>query len=143
MAVNWMGPLGELRREMDRLLDNFGTGAGRWPLQSGTPYPALNVWDGGDALFVEAEVPGIPRENLEILTIGNELTIKGRRPPLGDERATYHRRERGTGEFTRLLQLPAEVNAEGVEASLEGGVLTIRLPKAEAAKPRKIQVKSL
>jgi HSP20 family protein len=56
--------------------------------------------------------------------------------------ATYHRQERGMGEFTRVLTLPVEVNAEKVDAVLDKGVLTVRLPKAEAAKRRQITVKT-
>ena len=74
--------------------------------------------------------------------VGDELTLKGRREPEDGQQATYHRRERGTGSFTRVLTLPIEVDADKVEASLAQGVLTIRLPKAESAKARKIQVKA-
>jgi len=132
--------LQNLRREMDQLMAAFGPAATRWPFQIGA-YPALNVWDVGDALMVEAEVPGVPKENLEISAIGDELTIKGRRPPLEGRNLPYHRQERGTGEFTRVITLPADVDADKVEAVVRDGVLSIRLPKAEHAKPRKIAVK--
>jgi HSP20 family protein len=73
--------------------------------------------------------------------MGDELTIKGHRKPMAGEKLTYHRQERGTGEFTRLLTLPVEIDADTVEAVLQDGVLTITLPKEEAAKPRQIEVK--
>jgi|YNPNPStandDraft_1061719.scaffolds.fasta_scaffold151672_1 HSP20 family protein len=136
-----LAPLNELRREMDRLLDEFGLGSWRMPWDT-APYPALNIWDDGDAFCVEAELPGVRQEDIEVYAVGNELTIKGRRvEPEGSQR-TYHRQERGTGEFARVVTLPAEVDAEKVEANLKDGVLTLRLPKAESARPRKIVVKT-
>lgn len=131
----------ELRREMDRLFDAYGTGLSRRPFARAAAYPAMNVWDAGDTLCVEAEVPGVKKDDLEILAVGNELTVKGRRGPMEGKWA-YHRHERGTGEFTRSLTLPYEVNADKVEAVLDSGVLMIRLPKAESAKPKQITVKT-
>jgi HSP20 family protein len=79
-------------------------------------------------------------EELEVYVQGGELTIKGERKSAGSEGAVYHRQERGLGAFARVLRLPMEVKAEAVKAALKNGVLTITLPKAEAAKPRKIEV---
>lgn len=141
-GLTLMNRFDELRREMDRLFDTFGMGLPRWPYPRAAGYPALNVWDAGDTLCVEAEVPGINKDDLEVFAVGNELTIKGRREPVPGDNLTYHRQERGTGEFTRVITLPAEVDADRVEAVLDNGVLTVRLPKAEAAKPRKIAVKA-
>ena len=128
-----------LRRQMDRLFDEVGAPA---QLCSTCAYPALNVWDADDALHVEAELPGVKLEDLEIFALGNELTIKGRRAPLEGENRTYHRQERETGEFTRVLTLPVDVDAEKIEAVLNNGVLSLRLPKAESAKPPKIAVRT-
>jgi HSP20 family protein len=126
---------------MDRLLSNFTTAAGEvgWPLIRSVQ-PALNAWEAGDALRVELEVPGVKQEQLDISVVGNELTIKVERTPAVPEGATYHRQERPVGAFTRVLRLPVEVDAGRVEAELRHGVLTITLPKAETARPRKIQV---
>ena len=128
-----------LRRQMDRLFDEVGAPA---QLCNNCAYPALNVWDADDALHVEAELPGVKQDDLEIFALGNELTIKGRRAPLEGENRTYHRHERETGEFTRVLTLPVEVDADKIEAVLNNGVLSLRLPKAESAKPRKIALKT-
>jgi HSP20 family protein len=106
----------------------------------GSSFPALNVWDEGEELVAEAELPGLKGENLEVTVVGSELTIKGDRPADVREGVSYHRRERGVGAFTRLVHLPVEVDGDRVQATLHDGVLTIRLPKAEAAKPRKIVV---
>jgi HSP20 family protein len=106
------------------------------------PFPAINVWDDGEQLVAEAELPGLQQEELDISVVGSELTIKGERKSAADEGTSYHRRERGTGPFTRVLRLPVEVDADRVSATLRDGVLTIQLPKAEAAKPRKINVQT-
>ncbi len=129
----------ELRRDMDRLFDAFGTGLSRRPYARAAAYPAMNIWDAGDKLCVEAEVPGVSKDDLEILAVGNELTVKGRRGPVAGDWA-YHRHERAAGEFTRSITLPCEVNADKVEAVLDSGVLMLWLPKAEAAKPKQIKV---
>ncbi len=106
----------------------------------GQAFPALNVWESEDALFVEAELPGLSQGDLELEIVGGELTIKGQRPDVKQQGESYHRQERGTGSFMRRLRLPVDVDASKVEAKLQNGVLEIRLPKAEAAKPRKISV---
>ena len=85
-------------------------------------------------------MPGLKSEDLELSVVGNELTIKGRRDTASEEGTTFHRRERGFGEFVRAIKLPVEVDSAQVSATLVNGVLTVRLPKAEAAKPRKISV---
>jgi HSP20 family protein len=137
-------PLMTLRREMDQLFSGL---SGQIfsdrvsPLRSlrGSG-PALNVWESEDAGFVEAELPGLALEDLDLTVQGNELFIRGERKTAGEIEGVYHRRERNQGQFSRIVQLPFEVNPSQVEANFRNGVLTIRLPKAESAKPRKIQV---
>jgi HSP20 family protein len=130
-----------LRAQFDRQLPNLWDSLSYvTPRVAGHPFPALNVWEEGDNYFAEAEVPGLKNENLEISVVGNELTIQGSRGDESQDGGSYHRRERGVGEFTRVLQLPVDISTDGVTANLQGGVLTIKLPKSEAAKPRKIQV---
>ena len=136
-------PINQLRDEMDRLVTGFfGSPAANQAARfvNSRTFPAMNVWESGEELYAEAELPGVKGENLEISVIGNELTLKGDRPEVQTEGQMYHRRERGEGSFTRVVRLPVEVDAERVEASLKDGVLLIKLPKAETAKPRKIQV---
>jgi len=137
-----MAPFEQLRREMDRLFESFAGGQMRLPFWSRAAYPAVNLWNEGEALCLEAEVPGIAKDDLEINAVGNELVIKGRRAPHPGDNLTYHRQERGTGEFTRVITLPVEVDPERVDAVLKDGVLTVRLPKAESAKPRQITVRA-
>ena len=134
-------PLTQLRREMDRLLSGWVPDGLEWPwsgmLRS---QPAVNVWETPESIHVELEVPGLKSDQLDISVVGNQLSIKIERSGPAEENVTYHRRERPVGSFLRVVQLPAEVDANRVEAELQHGVLTIKLPKAEAAKPRKIQV---
>lgn len=134
--------LRRLRDDVDRLFDGFfgGRASGWNPMARA--FPAVNVWETDDHLHVEAELPGVRREDLEISVLGDELTLQGVRPEAVEEGETRHRQERGVGRFSRTLRLPVEVKAEGVEASLEAGVLRLRLPKSEAAKPRKIAVRA-
>ena len=140
MRNRGLAPRFDPRRELDRLFDGF---LDNEPFFNAVrPFPALNVWEDTDKVFVEAEVPGLSLENIELQIKGNELTLKGRRTFADEQNATYHRRERGVGEFARYLALPVEVDADRVETALKDGVLTIVMPKSEKAKARRITVKS-
>jgi HSP20 family protein len=108
---------------------------------AGAPFPALNVWSEGDTLHVEAELPGVPLEALEITVQGDELVLAGERRAPDEGGVTEHRRERAAGRFSRLVRLPVEVDAQAVQARLRDGVLTITLPRSVASRPRRIEVK--
>jgi HSP20 family protein len=106
-------------------------------------YPAVNMWEDEDFVQVEAELPGLKLSDLDITVTGdNQLTLRGKRPPLAMEKVECHRVERIAGDFERTLMLPIKVEASKVEAHLENGVLTIKMAKSAAAKPRKIPVKA-
>ncbi len=141
--TNGHHPLDQLRTQMDRLVsDFFGpavAGSTRAAMQSNS-FPALNVWEEGDDLYAEAELPGIAGDGVDVSVVGSDLTIRGKRGQELPEGSSYHRRERGEGEFIRVMRLPIEVDANRVEATLKNGVLLIKLPKAESAKPKKIKV---
>lgn len=132
--------LQNLSAEMNNLVERWDGGNA---LRAFAPaYPALNVWEEADNLFVEAELPGMLPADIEILvTGGDQLTLKGERKPLEVEKAAWHRQERGFGKFVRTLHLPYQVDPEKVEARFENGVLRIQLTKHEAARARKITVK--
>lgn len=134
-------PLNQLRDEMDRLLSGFlgWFPSGTMPV-AGRAQPAVNLWESGEAVFAELEVPGVKADQIDLSVVGDELTLTVRRENGGGEGVTYHRRERPVGAFTRVFRLPAEVDPAKVNAELRSGVLTVTLPKAEAVKPRKIQV---
>jgi HSP20 family protein len=138
-------PIQQLRDEVDRLVTSVFTNptvAGAARLVTGRGFPAVNVWDDRENVYVEAEVPGLKAEQLDITVVGDEVTIRGERPEQDQSGLQYHRRERGVGSFTRVIHLATEVDAQRVQAALADGVLQLTLPKAEAAKPRKIQVNS-
>ena len=143
-ARDWetMMPFGELRREMDRLLDNFVGGIGKGIPFRGHGYPLVNVWESDEHFCVEAEVPGLTMNDIEVQVLGGELTIKGRCPEAQAVDVAYHRQERHTGEFARVVRLSEDVKPEGVDAVLKDGVLTIRLPKTDVSRARKVTVRS-
>ena len=136
-------PVHQLRDEMDRLLGGLLAPASEqgWP-RVDRNQPAVNLFEEGDTLVAELEVPGLKRDQLDISVVGGELSIQLQRPDIRQEEVTYHRQERPVGTFTRVLRLPADVDADHVGAELHDGILTISMPKAESAKPRKIEVTS-
>lgn len=107
------------------------------------PYPLLNVYGDDEALLVTSEIPGLGKDDLDIVVHGRTLTIKGSRslPEIGEDEF-YARHQRSHGEFERTLTLPYVVADDKVDARYEGGTLAIHLPRAEADKPKKITVKA-
>jgi HSP20 family protein len=130
-----------LQREMNRVMDSF-FGVRRGVRDAGV-FPALNVSEDTDNIYVRAELPGVSPKDIEITTRENNLIIKGeRRIPAEGKNICYHRREREAGSFQRITSLPARVDGNKVTAVCKNGVLTVTLPKAAEAKPRQIMVKS-
>ncbi len=142
--VRWQNPSGgsefdRLRQQVDHLFNTFSTGAE--PFFSRV-YPALNVTEDANALYVRAELPGVRPESLDISVVEGRLLIKGERKiEAEEEKAGYHRKEREAGVFRRTISLPIRVDSGKVSAAMKNGILTVTLPKAEEAKPRKIAVK--
>jgi HSP20 family protein len=104
--------------------------------------PALDVYEDKDNLFVKAELAGLKKEDIEVSLEDGVLTLSGERKR--DEKlaeAQTYRSERFVGRFQRSITLPSEVKADQVAANYADGILTITLPKAEAAKPKQIEVK--
>jgi HSP20 family protein len=131
-----------LRREMQRLLDNPG-GAAEYRNVGAGVFPPMNVTQDADSFYVRAEVPGIKASELSISAVKNRLSIAGKREIASEqERVSYHRKERPEGSFNRTLTLPTELDVERIDARYADGILTLKLPKAEAAKPRLISVKT-
>ena len=104
--------------------------------------PALDISERKDAYLVNVELPGLKPEDLDITMEDGLLTIQGERHFAHDSsEQQFHRVERRYGAFRRSITLPAHAMAEGIQASFEDGVLQILLPKAEEAKPKRIQVR--
>ncbi len=137
---NAIATMGSMRGEIDGLFNRLFD-CGPRPITSRVRVnPPLNVWEDGDAIYVESELPGLTGDDVEIFAEGNELTIKGDRQSQSDDEVRYLRRERSFGQFARSITLPYEVEVDRVEATLNNGVLTVKLPKAESLKPRRISV---
>lgn len=145
LGTRWR-PFGDVLSEMNRLHEEMNRMFDRYGYRNGgtaPSYPALDLWQDDDNLYIEAELPGMRLEDLEIYVSGeNQLGIKGSRDVPEYEKVSWHRRERTYGEFTRAVNLPCPVDEDNVHASLKHGVLTITLPKIEATKPRRIEVKA-
>jgi HSP20 family protein len=129
-----------LRQVMDRLLEDAVVMPRGGDGQS-MGGPVLNVYEEGDQLTVEAQLPGLKPEDLDINVEQGVLTISGQ-TTTDEERKerNYLVREHRTGRFSRSLRLPATYDSEGCTANFEHGVLRLAFPKSEAAKPRRIQI---
>ena len=132
--------LDEMRRRMDWLFNNYFDGQARG-LASGV-YPSVNLSEKDEQVILRAEIPGIKAEELEISVEGKSVSLSGQRKKESPEGARFHRSERGFGKFHKAITLPYEIDAEKVSSRLEHGILTVVLPKAEHAKPRKIQIQA-
>jgi HSP20 family protein len=140
----WRSPFDELdrmRRELDRLTGDFTGSVYRLPTAG--VFPLVNVTEDQNNYYVRAELPGVKTDALSISVTGETLTLSGERKlPEESEKASYHRREREAGSFSRVISLPTRLDVDKVKAHAADGVLTVVLPKAESAKPRQIAVKS-
>jgi HSP20 family protein len=125
-----LGRLTTLQDQLDQLLDAQRAWA-----------PALDVAEDKDGFRVRLELPGLKREEIDVSLEDGALTITGeRKTETPQEGSTIHRQERHYGKFSRTLTLPSEVVADKVKAAYKDGILTVTLPKAEAAKPKTIAV---
>lgn len=131
-----------MRSAMDRLFNSLASESADWP-QSTVWNLALDVAETADQYVVKASLPGVKPEDLEITYNANTLTIKGEiKAEEESENKRYHLRERRYGSFTRSITLPDTVKADAIQASYDAGVLTLTLPKAEEAKPKRITVQT-
>jgi HSP20 family protein len=131
--------------QMDRLFAHALGLHGQWQSATGasTPAwaPALDIAERTDAYLVTVELPGVKLDDLEITLEDGLLTIQGERQFTSESsEQQYHRVERSSGAFRRSITLPAHVEADAVEATMDDGVLGILVPKADEAKPKRIQV---
>ena len=122
-----------------KTLDN-GTPNGHLMRDSQTYEPRFDIWEGGDEVVLYGDMPGVVSENLDIQYENGQLSIRG------DVAPRYHAemtaQEYGVGNYYRSFAVGKAIDADGISAELVNGVLTLRLPKSDRAKPRKIEVKS-
>ncbi len=147
MSILHWHPLGQIwnefdRDEMNRIWQYVASRGPADPSDVPIAYPPVNAWDDDENIYLEAELPGVTLEDLEItITDGNRLTLKGQRKPAEVGKTTWHRQERSFGSFSRTLTLPVLVDSDRVEAQIELGDLRVTLPKSPKAKARRIEVK--
>lgn len=105
--------------------------------------PAVNLYETDGEYVLKVSAPGLNPDNFEITAQQNVLTIQGHtQEEQQEEGARYHVREQRFGEFLRTVRFPTPIDAERIQASLANGILTVRVPKSEAAKPRRISVQA-
>lgn len=109
--------------------------------RNGSFVPAVDISETDDSYIVEAAVPGLRPEDLEVTVENGVLTIKGEvRQETEEKKRNFHRVERRFGSFARSLALPNQVRSDEIQATLNNGVLRLEIPKAEEVKPRKINI---
>jgi len=127
-----------LQREMNRVFDesmgDFDAGTTR------TWGPPLEIYETDEELFVVAELPGLEQKEIDISFDNGLLILSGERGAEEEEGRTYHRNERWYGKFERSFQLPTAYDPNRITAKLRDGILTVKIPKSETAKPRQIPV---
>jgi HSP20 family protein len=135
-------PVRELEQVADRIrqvLDQtFGLAAPALLAETAWT-PLVDIEEQDDAYVVEAELPGVKREDVNIEVVGNELTISGEIKE-SEREGTLRRQTRRTGRFDYRVQFPEQVNPDGIEAKLSEGVLTVRVPKSEQSERRRVEV---
>jgi HSP20 family protein len=133
---NPMRDFEDLYQQVDRLAQSA-----LGPARDARPWlPAGDVSETDDAYLVEIELPGVRREDVDIELYGSELVITGELKEQ-ERKGLLRRRTRRVGDFEYRVTLPGDIRADGIEASLNNGVLTVRAPKMDAAKPNKIKIK--
>lgn len=139
-----------MRREVDRLLDSVKPAGWAQPFsrisflpgRAARAYPLLNVGEDEDNFHIRALAPGIDPKTLEVSITGRQLYISGEKKPIngGIKPEAVHRSERAAGRFMRTVNLAADVDSTKVRAVYSDGLIRITLPKADEAKPKKIEV---
>lgn len=142
-----LDPFRNLRDEVDRLFEDFGRGWPRpwgvgWPSAPEAFSPAVNLQETPKEYVITAEVPGFPKDRLEINVTEDAVTIRGERKEEKESKeGGYHLRESSSGSFQRVLALPGAVLADQAKAKLEDGVLTLTLPKAAPKESKGVRIK--
>ena len=145
MNIVRYNPFRELRGlqdEMNRLFTSVAPFSGdREEMFGGAWSPRVDIFENKDSLELEAELPGMKREDFELSFENNVLTLSGERKfEKKTDENNYHRVERAYGSFTRSFTLPQTVTAEGAKAEFNNGILHVSLPKREETKARKIEI---
>src|SRR5918998_741820 len=145
MSIPRYDPFRDLRALQDEVNRLFSSSASRGfgdeGIARGAWAPNVDIYENKDQIVLEAELPGMNREDFELTVENNVLTLRGeRRFEKRDEGDNYHRVERAYGQFTRSFTLPQTVSPENATAEYKNGVLRVTLQKREEVKPRRIEV---
>jgi HSP20 family protein len=144
--VRWdpVSDLVSLREAMNRLFEDSVIRPRGWlTTAEGMGMLPLDVYESEGEVTVRASIPGVNPDDIDISVLGTTLTIKGEKSEDREEKkGNYHLRERHYGAFQRSVNLPTQVNVDKAKAEFKDGVLTLTLPKVEAAKPKSIKVKT-
>lgn len=133
--------LSRLRKDMDHLWSRLIGAEQSFERDTKDWLPTLDVSTTDEEIHVRAELPGLEAKDIEVTVSGDRLTLKGKKNERHNEEGKYYiRQESYFGVFQRTVQLPSEVEAEGVEANFKNGVLTVTLPKSEQLAMKKIEV---
>jgi HSP20 family protein len=128
-----------MRREMESLMERLtGVTDGS---QAGV-FPPVNVSEDRDHYYVRALIPGVDPAQLNVSVVNQTIAVSGTRQAPEEAGASYHRKERAEGEFSRSVTLPASFDGARVDAKYVDGILTLTLPKPDAAKPRRVTVQT-
>ena len=135
-----------LREAMDRLFaESFLRPGFYGSAESGAAMLPVDMYETENEVVVKAAAPGVKPEDIEVTVTGDLLTIKGEfksESERQDEKRAWRRQERRYGSFSRQVTLPAGVNTDACQADFENGVLTLKLPKAEEARVKRVQIQS-
>jgi HSP20 family protein len=145
MAIARWDPWRDLMSIQDRVNCMLADAPTRWGADEGYGAwaPPVDIFEKGDALVIRAEVPGVDRNDVDVRIENGVLMLKGERKHEEDvqEKSAY-RMERVYGSFTRSFSLPTTVDASKISARLKDGVLELRLPKTEEAKPKRVMIEN-
>jgi HSP20 family protein len=134
---NFFNSLKDMQRLQEQLNRLFSSSP------QASEFPALNLWVSANDAVVRAEVPGVDPDQLELSIVNDTLTLRGARSlETSTLQESCQRQERGGGQFTRTVRLPFNIESQQVSAKCTNGILEIKLPRAEADKPRRINVVS-
>lgn len=144
-VVRWnpWGEMSDLQRRINRMFDDsmYRSGEPDQNMETSNWHPLVDIYEKGDWIVVQAELPGVVKEDIAIDVKDRVLTLKGERKldrEIGEN--SYYRRERAYGRFQRSFTVPAGVNPESIKADFKDGVLTVSIPKPMEQKQRQIQI---
>jgi HSP20 family protein len=135
-------PVFTLQQRLNRLFEDRFLPLGAEPFSMGAWSPTSDIYETENEIVVKAEIPGVKKEDVKLSMLDNVLTLTGERKFEEEtKKENYLRVERGYGSFTRTFTLPPSVDAQKISAEFKDGLLELKLPKLEQAKPKEVEIK--